>query len=56
MKIVPTIYEDLSKNRRYPFQFTFFYRVSKKNFIIQFLNNKLTKESYEMINHVIRYY
>ncbi len=30
LKIVPTIYEDLSQNRRYPFQFTFFYRVSKK--------------------------
>ncbi|CAF0912268.1 unnamed protein product [Adineta steineri] len=26
MKIVPTIYENLSGNRRYPFQFTFFYR------------------------------
>jgi len=27
LKIVPTIYEDLSANRRYPYQFTFFYRV-----------------------------
>ncbi|UJR33471.1 hypothetical protein I4U23_020916 [Adineta vaga] len=26
LKIVPTIYEDRSKHRRYPFQFTFFYR------------------------------
>jgi len=26
LKIVPTIYEDLRKNRRYPYQFTFFYR------------------------------
>lgn len=26
LKIVPTIYEDLSANRRYPYQFTFFYR------------------------------
>jgi hypothetical protein len=29
LKIVPTIYEDLRENRRYPFQFTFFYRVRK---------------------------
>lgn len=30
LKIVPTIYEDLSANRRYPYQFTFFYRVSQQ--------------------------
>jgi hypothetical protein len=33
LKIVPTIYEDLSENRRYPFQFTFFYRVSTTNLL-----------------------
>lgn len=27
MKIVPTIYEDLDGIRRYPYQFTFVYRV-----------------------------
>jgi len=27
MKIVPTIYEDLNGIRRYPYQFTFVYRV-----------------------------
>ncbi|CAF1105647.1 unnamed protein product [Rotaria magnacalcarata] len=29
MKIVPTIYENLRGLRRYPYQFTFFYRVSQ---------------------------
>jgi hypothetical protein len=28
LKIVPTIYENIGGKRRYPFQFTFFYRVS----------------------------
>lgn len=32
LKIVPTIYETLSGTRRYPYQFTFFYRVSVRLF------------------------
>ena len=31
MKIVPTIYENLSGSRRYPYQFTYFYRVSVRS-------------------------
>ncbi len=57
LKIVPTIYEDLRQNRLYPYQFTFFYRVSKQidehvNYeSIFILQNKLellktTKSSY----------
>lgn len=34
MKIVPTIYENLSGSRRYPYQFTYFYRVSIRSFVL----------------------
>jgi hypothetical protein len=43
MKIVPTIYEDLGSVRRYPYQYTFVYRVStgiKEKFILTNVINR----------------
>lgn len=47
MKIVPTIYEDINGIRRYPYQYTFVYRVNIFGFNCLLLCVKL--------NHLIRY-
>ncbi|CAF4198424.1 unnamed protein product [Adineta steineri] len=43
LKIVPTIYEDLGSVRRYPYQFTFFYRVSIRSIPIVFSSSLITR-------------